>query len=183
MGFPTSNPSCEAFGLFLFLPQTRPKIRDPNTASLIAGFQQLYYHPCSISFVEVVVAGETMASNMCMELATSSGHLGMKLECPFQKNFEIFSRRIDKHSKIKQRRPGSWFSTNARNAKFAAAPSLRMESNGYSGRKNYTQSNDKIYERLDSCLVIPPPNGKKPRAIVKFLGGAFIGAVPEATYG
>ncbi|GJQ96841.1 alpha/beta hydrolase fold protein [Tanacetum coccineum] len=37
--------------------------------------------------------------------------------------------------------------------------------------------------RLDSCLVIPPPKGKKPKAIIKFLGGAFIGAVPEVTYG
>ncbi|KAK9099596.1 hypothetical protein Syun_026641 [Stephania yunnanensis] len=41
---------------------------------------------------------------------------------------------------------------------------------------------DKMYRRLDSCLVVPPPEGKKPRAIIKFLGGAFIGAVPEVTY-
>ncbi|KAF7148344.1 hypothetical protein RHSIM_Rhsim03G0050100 [Rhododendron simsii] len=119
---------------------------------------------------------------MFMELATSSGCPGMKLECPFQKNFGNFFRPIEKHSETKQRRPGSWFSTNARNAIFAAGPSLRMESNGYSGRKNDTNSINRIYRRLDSCLVIPPPNGKKPRAIVKFLGGAFIGAVPEATY-
>ncbi|GJR65450.1 alpha/beta hydrolase fold protein [Tanacetum coccineum] len=32
-------------------------------------------------------------------------------------------------------------------------------------------------------LFIPPPKGKKPKAIIKFLGGAFIGAVPEVTYG
>lgn len=38
------------------------------------------------------------------------------------------------------------------------------------------------YLRLDSCLVIPPPDGRKPKALVKFLGGAFIGAVPEVTY-
>ncbi|KAG5047157.1 hypothetical protein JHK86_016563 [Glycine max] len=44
--------------------------------------------------------------------------------------------------------------------------------------------NSKMYTKLDSCLVIPPtPNRAKPRAIVKFLGGAFIGAVPEVTYG
>ncbi|XP_058204240.1 uncharacterized protein LOC131318460 isoform X2 [Rhododendron vialii] len=119
---------------------------------------------------------------MFMELATSSGCPGMKLECPFQKNFGNFFRPVEKHSETKQQRPGSWFSTNARNAIFAAGPSLRMESNGYSGRKNDTNSINRIYRRLDSCLVIPPPNGKKPRAIVKFLGGAFIGAVPEATY-
>lgn len=48
---------------------------------------------------------------------------------------------------------------------------------------SYNRRNDKIYTRLDSCLVIPPPpRFKKPRAIVKFLGGAFVGAVPELTY-
>ncbi|KAL3613809.1 hypothetical protein CASFOL_041883 [Castilleja foliolosa] len=43
-------------------------------------------------------------------------------------------------------------------------------------------SNGKLYRRLDSCLIIPPANGKKPKALIKFLGGAFIGAVPEVTY-
>ncbi|CAH2065515.1 unnamed protein product [Thlaspi arvense] len=48
---------------------------------------------------------------------------------------------------------------------------------------SYNRRNDKIYTRLDSCLVIPPPaRFKKPRAIVKFLGGAFVGAVPELAY-
>uniref|UniRef100_A0A803L9F8 Uncharacterized protein n=1 Tax=Chenopodium quinoa TaxID=63459 RepID=A0A803L9F8_CHEQI len=35
---------------------------------------------------------------------------------------------------------------------------------------------------VDTCLVIPPPNYKKPRAIIKFLGGAFIGKVSHVTY-
>ncbi|KZV19783.1 hypothetical protein F511_18782 [Dorcoceras hygrometricum] len=39
-----------------------------------------------------------------------------------------------------------------------------------------------VYRRLDSCLVIPPSKGRKPKALIKFLGGAFIGAVPEVTY-
>ncbi|WOL13822.1 hypothetical protein Cni_G22602 [Canna indica] len=38
------------------------------------------------------------------------------------------------------------------------------------------------YLRLGSCLVVPPPAGRKPTAVVKFLGGAFIGAIPEVTY-
>lgn len=57
------------------------------------------------------------------------------------------------------------------------------------GRANYSVPGDssssigpKMYKRVGSCLVIPPPKGKKPRAIIKFLGGAFIGAVPEVTY-
>lgn len=44
-------------------------------------------------------------------------------------------------------------------------------------------SNSKFYKRLDTCLVVPPPQGRKPKAIIKFIGGAFIGAVPEVTYG
>ncbi|XP_068657953.1 uncharacterized protein [Aristolochia californica] len=62
---------------------------------------------------------------------------------------------------------------------FASGPSYKMVSDGYVRRG---RSKSKIYERLDTCLVIPPTNGKKPRAIIKFLGGAFVGAAPEATY-
>lgn len=40
----------------------------------------------------------------------------------------------------------------------------------------------KPYIRRDTCLVVPPPQGRKPLAVVKFLGGAFVGAVPEVTY-
>lgn len=47
---------------------------------------------------------------------------------------------------------------------------------------NNNNKKKKIYKRFDSCLVFPPPKGKKPKAIVKFLGGAFIGAVPEVSY-
>nr|GMD98391.1 uncharacterized protein LOC109153229 [Ipomoea batatas] len=65
-------------------------------------------------------------------------------------------------------------------------------SNGFAGtgRTNYSSpssipssnTSSKLYRRLDSCLVVPPPRGRKPKAIIKFLGGAFIGAVPEVTY-
>ncbi|XP_038899905.1 uncharacterized protein LOC120087095 [Benincasa hispida] len=55
----------------------------------------------------------------------------------------------------------------------------KMISNRYGGRNSNI---NKIYKRLESCLVIPPPRGKPPRAIIKFLGGAFIGAIPELTY-
>ncbi|KAL3498096.1 hypothetical protein ACH5RR_040828 [Cinchona calisaya] len=47
---------------------------------------------------------------------------------------------------------------------------------------SFSNNSNRIYKRFDSCLVIPPPKGKKPKAIIKFLGGAFIGAVPEVTY-
>lgn len=68
----------------------------------------------------------------------------------------------------------------------AATSSMKMVSDGYVGRGSFRNNNNSninsIYRSLASCLVIPPPRGKKPRAIVKFLGGAFIGAVPEVTY-
>uniref|UniRef100_A0A6N2L1R3 Uncharacterized protein n=1 Tax=Salix viminalis TaxID=40686 RepID=A0A6N2L1R3_SALVM len=51
---------------------------------------------------------------------------------------------------------------------------LYLTNTNYKQRQKYTQ--------MESCLVIPPPKGRKPRAIIKFLGGAFIGAVPEVTY-
>ncbi|GKC02462.1 alpha/beta hydrolase fold protein [Tanacetum coccineum] len=62
----------------------------------------------------------------------------------------------------------------------------KMILNGYVRRDTYRMKKDngeKIYRKLDSCLVIPLPKGKKAKAIIKFLGGAFIGAVPEVTYG
>lgn len=59
----------------------------------------------------------------------------------------------------------------------------KMVSDVYVGGVTSFRVNSKMYTKLDSCLVIPPtPNRAKPRAIVKFLGGAFIGAVPEVTY-
>lgn len=41
----------------------------------------------------------------------------------------------------------------------------------------------KPYLRQNSCLIFPPLRGHRPLAVIKFLGGAFIGAVPEVTYG
>ncbi|XP_021894413.1 uncharacterized protein LOC110812055 [Carica papaya] len=64
----------------------------------------------------------------------------------------------------------------------------KMVSDGYVGQNTSKSTlfsnanNDRMYTRLDSCLVIPPPRNRKPRAIIKFLGGAFIGAIPEVTY-
>nr|KYP42899.1 hypothetical protein KK1_035679 [Cajanus cajan] len=64
------------------------------------------------------------------------------------------------------------------------ARTTKMVSDVYAGGDTTFRVNSKMYTKLDSCLVIPPtPNRAKPRAIIKFLGGAFIGAVPEVTYG
>lgn len=115
----------------------------------------------------------------------SSGHQNRGRPLPVQKKFTNFFHTEggggggDKRLKIKQQ-----------HRQQHTVPSLRRTvSNGYvgTGRNNYMKSSNnnnssRIYERLESCLVIPPPTGKKPRAIVKFLGGAFIGAVPEVTY-
>lgn len=45
---------------------------------------------------------------------------------------------------------------------------------------NFDKKNGQIV--VDTCLVVPPPNFRKPRAIIKFLGGAFIGKVSHVTY-
>ncbi|KAI5393607.1 hypothetical protein KIW84_060653 [Lathyrus oleraceus] len=60
--------------------------------------------------------------------------------------------------------------------------STNIASDMYVGR-NTSRINSKIYTNIDSCLVIPPPTSTKPRAIIKFIGGAFIGAIPQLTYG
>ncbi|KAL3361599.1 hypothetical protein AABB24_014461 [Solanum stoloniferum] len=78
---------------------------------------------------------------------------------------------------------------NLKNPKFFKFPKMIL-SNDYMGigsfnstRINYnTPTTGKFYKRMDSCLAIPPPKGIKPKAIIKFVGGAFIGAVPEVTY-
>ncbi|XP_052210823.1 uncharacterized protein LOC127813734 [Diospyros lotus] len=109
-----------------------------------------------------------------MELATCSCCFrGVRVDSPsiIGKNFINFFLNGNKFPKIERRR---------------LVPSVKMVSNRYIGtnKNNYLRNAaaDRIYQRMNSCLVIPPPNGKKPRAIVKFLGGAFIGAVPEVTY-
>src|ERR1044072_5103122 len=54
------------------------------------------------------------------------------------------------------------------------AGTTNMVSDVYVGRDTSTRISSKMYTKLDSCLVIPPkPNRAKPRAILKFLGGAF----------
>ncbi|KAA8527994.1 hypothetical protein F0562_035137 [Nyssa sinensis] len=114
----------------------------------------------------------------CTELSTFSI---LPSKCLSLKNFTDFVRTPGKIG-----RPSFGSPPIGKNTIFRASPSLMMVSNGYVGRANFMNNNsniyNKIYRRLGSCLVIPPPKGKKPRAIVKFLGGAFIGAVPEVTY-
>ncbi|XAR57549.1 hypothetical protein NMG60_11025728 [Bertholletia excelsa] len=124
-------------------------------------------------------------SSICMELGTCSG-----LPFPsYNKWKNIFRSGIEhKHRTMVQQQPQQRIGTNKLFAAAAGASNVRarMVSNGYAGRNNTTKHRNnttkRIYKRLDSCLVIPPPYGKKPLAIVKFLGGAFIGAIPEVTY-
>ncbi|CAN4076437.1 unnamed protein product [Withania somnifera] len=79
--------------------------------------------------------------------------------------------------------------TNLKNPKLFKFPKMTL-SNDYVGiasfnstRTNYSASNSgKFYKRMNTCLVIPPLKGTKPKSIIKFLGGAFIGAVPEVSY-
>ncbi|XVF88990.1 hypothetical protein PTKIN_Ptkin19aG0095700 [Pterospermum kingtungense] len=67
-----------------------------------------------------------------------------------------------------------------RGSSFGFIGNIISNSNSNSSYNNNVSN--KMYKRVDSCLVIPPSGNKKPRAIIKFLGGAFIGAVPEVTY-
>ncbi|KAK2452800.1 initiation factor 4F subunit [Trifolium repens] len=73
------------------------------------------------------------------------------------------------------------FTLPSKNPRIVSATTRTTASDMYVGRDN----NSKIYNtnNLDSCLVFPPPTSTKPRAIIKFIGGAFIGAIPQLTYG
>ncbi|KAG6549348.1 hypothetical protein Mapa_009065 [Marchantia paleacea] len=52
-----------------------------------------------------------------------------------------------------------------------------------SGAGGAKSSGVKNYERIGECLVYAAfPNNKKPKGIIQFLGGAFIGASPDITY-
>ncbi|KAH7296112.1 hypothetical protein KP509_26G009300 [Ceratopteris richardii] len=41
---------------------------------------------------------------------------------------------------------------------------------------------NRTYRRIADCIIFPPLQRRKPRALIHFIGGAFIGAVPEVTY-
>lgn len=128
-----------------------------------------------------------------MELATccsSSALLGTKFRCMFAPN----DTDTTDAKKNKTNRCSVPLLNGCSKAMAMASPSSSSSSpsvwNGRAGSGSFggatstssRRNNGRIYTRRDSCLVIPPPNGKKPRAIIKFLGGAFIGAVPELTY-
>ena len=38
------------------------------------------------------------------------------------------------------------------------------------------------WEEVEGCWVLRPPDGVKPKAVVQFVGGAFVGASPNLTY-
>eukprot|EP00271_Cylindrocystis_brebissonii_P011905 TRINITY_DN2991_c0_g1_i1.p1 TRINITY_DN2991_c0_g1~~TRINITY_DN2991_c0_g1_i1.p1 ORF type:complete len:436 (+),score=47.30 TRINITY_DN2991_c0_g1_i1:26-1309(+) len=54
-----------------------------------------------------------------------------------------------------------------------------------SSTEAYTSVSSKKYEKIGECLVYSPPKlgaNANPKAIIYFLGGAFIGATPDVTY-
>ncbi|KAK3004083.1 hypothetical protein RJ639_017883 [Escallonia herrerae] len=123
------------------------------------------------------MAGVFMGSSTCgsIGLATpSSGFPHVKCPCLSQKN-------LTDNFRVPKTFGKQW---TRKSPFFAASPTRRMVLNGYVGGANYTMNNNtsRNYKWLGSCLVVPPPKGKKPRALIKFLGGAFIGAIPEVTY-
>ncbi|XP_061368084.1 uncharacterized protein LOC133311085 isoform X2 [Gastrolobium bilobum] len=120
-----------------------------------------------------------------MEMATSSSFiLGSDFKCTFSSsNTKILSG----FAGLGHQYPHGFFSKSFHFPTVSTrmvVGTTKMVSDVYVGRDTSIRINSKIYTKLDSCLVIPPtPNRAKPRAIIKFLGGAFIGAVPEVTYG
>lgn len=130
---------------------------NPNRGKSIDPYISLFSHFLSISkfsaHITRIMAAVISLSSPCFRLSSS---------------FSSLSRR-------------NRFRTRTRNLHARQTRFPRMVFNG--APAGNTRISGKIYRRLDSCLVIPPPAGRKPRAIIKFIGGAFIGATPEVTYG
>ncbi|KAK7321557.1 hypothetical protein VNO77_32324 [Canavalia gladiata] len=119
-----------------------------------------------------------------MEMVTSSFILGSDFRCIFSsKN----SKTLFGFGALRHQDPNGLFSKCFHFHTLSTsmvARTTKMVSNVYVGGDTSIRFNSKRYTKLDSCLVIPPTASRgKPRAIIKFLGGAFIGAVPEVTYG
>ncbi|KAK7377149.1 hypothetical protein VNO80_02569 [Phaseolus coccineus] len=119
-----------------------------------------------------------------MEMASSSFVLGSDLKCILSSRN---SKTMSGFGSLRHTHPNGLFSKffhfHTLSARMVARTS-KMVSDVYVGGDTSSRVNSKMYTKLDSCLVVPPtPNPSKPRAIIKFLGGAFIGAVPEVTYG
>ncbi|XP_006601203.1 uncharacterized protein LOC114391434 isoform X2 [Glycine soja] len=119
-----------------------------------------------------------------MEMASSSFILGSDFKCMFSSRN---TKTMSGFGALRHPHPNGLFSKCFHFHTLSTrtvSGTTKMVSDVYVGGVTSFRVNSKMYTKLDSCLVIPPtPNRAKPRAIVKFLGGAFIGAVPEVTYG
>ncbi|GAA0140952.1 hypothetical protein LIER_42638 [Lithospermum erythrorhizon] len=51
-----------------------------------------------------------------------------------------------------------------------------------SSSRTIITKNTKVYKRITPCLLIPFPNNKKSKTIIKFIVRAIINLVPEVTY-
>ncbi|XP_057721657.1 uncharacterized protein LOC130935784 [Arachis stenosperma] len=129
---------------------------------------------------------------MAMEMANScSSILGSGFKCMYYSSSSLKNTKTLSDFRGFKHTHGSFqkclhFPTQ-RSSKMVVGPT-RMVSDAYVGSTTTTTTsigfNSKNFTKLDSCLVVAPtPYRSKPRAIIKFLGGAFIGAIPEVTYG
>jgi len=60
---------------------------------------------------------------------------------------------------------------------FAQLESLIAQASAAGG-----SSGDRGWREVEGAWVLGPPDGQKPRAVVHFVGGAFVGASPQLTY-
>ncbi|CAN6582761.1 unnamed protein product [Malus baccata var. baccata] len=149
--------------------------------------------------MEMIASAIFSASTICLTVEKeikkkkcrmALGHLmpSTKMKKPIGRKFGCLHDHIPLHSYIHINGYGSFLGFRGTNrgsraavaGGSASASAKKLAVNGYAGPSSSTSR--LTYNWTDFCLVIPPPAGKKPRAIIKFLGGAFIGAVPELTY-
>lgn len=163
-----------------FCPQQSYKFIPPYDPLTVPSYSLSPTTDTSTSHCTTMARALVSSSCGLVDISTSSTRFSpIKCESPKSGNcpdaLVYPSRKFEKHQRRRK---------HSKRTRVAASPSVRMVSNGYFGREKYTTKDNfnRIYKRVGSCLVIPPPKGKKPKAIIQFLGGAFIGAVPEVSY-
>lgn len=149
----------------------------------ILQFAYLYYQSSLLVSLLLFISLIQLLFKLLMEMASSSFILGSDFKCMFSSRN---TKTMSGFGALRHPHPNGLFSKCFHFHTLSTrtvSGTTKMVSDVYVGGDTSLRVNSKMYTKLDSCLVIPPtPNRAKPRAIVKFLGGAFIGVVPEVTY-
>jgi len=113
------------------------------------------------------VAQETPASDSDSGAVKSEGRLGVELEELVRQAREKAALRPDVG--VNEAKQGE---QKAASTQRLQLPGFQLSSLGFKGR----------WEEVGASYMLYPPRGVEPKAVVHFLGGAFVGAAPHISY-